>query len=69
MLIIIPPSPVEIITEQSDLFRKIFCYMKEDDGRIGRTKREKEEERRETKETKINELRENRRKWRGDVWQ
>lgn len=53
MLIIIPPSPAEIITEQSDLFRKIFCYMKEDDGQIGCTKNEikrrKDGKRKETK--------------------
>lgn len=41
MLIIIPPSPVEIITEQSDLFRKIFCYMKEDDELVGQREKRK----------------------------
>lgn len=60
MLIIIPPSPVEIITEQSDLFRKIFCYMKK------KTTDEagQREEKTGNKRDKINELRENSRKWR-----
>ena len=59
MLIIIPASPVEIITEQDDLFRKIFRYIMEDSGQSENKRRNDGE----TKETKINDLRENSRKW------